>query len=70
MIANVRHRSTITKLRISCHKLRIESGRHNHSALEQRICQFCSLGKVEDEVHYTMDCPLYGSDRSILFDYV
>ena len=21
--------------------------------LEQRICQFCGLGKVEDEVHFT-----------------
>ena len=69
-ISNLRQRSIITNLRISCHKLRIETGRYNRTPLEQRICQFCNLGEVEDEIYFIVDCPLYSSDRNILFNYV
>jgi len=69
-IPNDRQRTTITKLRLSCHKLRVETGRHNRTPLEQRICQFCNMNKVEDEAHFLLDCSLYSNDRSILFSFI
>jgi len=61
----MRHR---TKLRIGCHKLRIESGRHNRTPLQQS--QFCTSNMVEDEVHVIVDCAMYVIDRKTLFSYI
>ncbi len=54
-----------TKLRISSHSLRIESGRHTFpkTAIEDRICNHCDLNKVEDEYHFVMECALYNTQR-------
>jgi len=67
-IANIRHRTAITKLRISSHRLHIEKGRHNHIPLEERICQYCNLNKIEDECHFIVDCTLYNNERNVLFE--
>ena len=49
-------RTTITRWRLSSHKLRIETGRHSRPFVERedRLCQFCNV--VEDEVHAIYDC--------------
>ena len=51
----------ITKLRISCHPLQIETGRFtlpNPIPCNERFCCCCE-GKVEDELHFVFRCQLY-----------
>lgn len=61
--------SVFCKLRISSHKLRIETGRYSSPRLppEQRICNHCNLGEIEDEFHFIMRCTLYNDLRQKLF---
>ncbi len=62
-------RQNMAKLRISAHTLRIESGRYCRPPLlpEQRICQYCSSGAVENEEHFLLDCTLYTDERHELY---
>ncbi len=67
-------RKFITKLRISAHKLEIESGRYQNKKkgrvqvpAKDRLCKFCSSNQVEDEKHVVMYCKNYADDRRILF---
>ena len=55
---------TITKFRTSDHKLQIEIGRHCKPRIlpEQRVCFHCK-NKVEDEIHFINECPLYDTLR-------
>ena len=61
----------IARFRLSAHRLKIETGRYNskneYLLPEQRICQNCQLNKVEDEIHFLVECPKYNSERSQLF---
>ena len=60
-------RKTLVKLRISCHKLRIETGRYDNIPRNERICNFCNCNKIEDETHFLLDCPAYSQVRGIFF---
>ena len=64
-IRNTRHRQTLTKLRLSNHKLRIETGRHKKLPPVDRICEICNCG-VEDEIHFLVKCPQYDPLRESL----
>jgi hypothetical protein len=59
-------RQYITRLRISSHDLRIESGRYCRPPLpcDSRICLFCDTGDVESEEHFIMDCSFYVKERN------
>ena len=74
LVQNKAKRRTLTKLRLSDHKLHIETGRHvslpNRLPASQRLCQFCCLGNVEDEAHFLMECPLYERERLKLLNLV
>ena len=50
------------KLRISDHKLNIETGRYDNISRCNRICPLCGLS-VEDEIHFLFDCPKYSLIR-------
>ena len=52
--------STITRLRISNHNLKIETGRYNLPSLpvNEKTCFNC-FDKVEDELHFLLSCPAY-----------
>ena len=52
-VTNIRHRITLTKLRLSDHKLAIETGRYvrPYKKPEERICPICKKD-VEDEIHF------------------
>ena len=73
-VKDVRHRKLLTKLRIGVLSLRIESGRYEPRGADKkkglpiqfRVCQCCDMMKVEDEIHFMMECPLYQSERNIL----
>ena len=53
-------RNPLTKLRISNHSLRVETGRFNLPPLpiDQRKCFFCE-NFIEDELHFLFDCNCY-----------
>ena len=68
-ITKVNDRINLTKLRVSAHKLRIETGRHERNIIEEtdRTCKVCNRNEIEDEYHFIMICPLYEHLRSSLF---
>jgi hypothetical protein len=66
-ISNINHRISLTKLRISDHRLHIETGRYTkpYTVVEDRICQLCKSG-VEDEKHFLVSCNAYNNERTQL----
>ena len=70
-ITNIRHRITLTRLRLSNHKLAIETGRYirPYKKPEERICPICKKD-VEDEKHFLSLCPAYQEKRKNLFEYL
>jgi len=62
-VKNSKQRKTLTKLRISAHDLEIERGRYKGEIVEERLCQLCSAGVLEDELHFFTDCKRYSSFR-------
>ena len=66
-------RVILAKFRISNHCLRVETGRYerkinSHGKNEilprcERICQYCTSGSTEDELHFLLECPLYNNSR-------
>ena len=60
---NDHYRTIITRWRLSCHRLKIETGRHIRPRVprEQRVCLTC--GVLEDEQHVIFVCPLYNGIR-------
>ena len=69
-LKNFSKRSTLTRLRISAHDLRIETGRYNKPLkipASERLCQHCELKEIEDEFHFIMNCQKYHELRNHLF---
>ena len=60
------NRKTLVKLRISNHKLNIETGRYDKISRCDRICLVCDLN-IEDEIHFLFNCPKYSSIRDDVF---
>ena len=67
-VKNVEDRISMTKFRLSNHKLMIEKGRHLNMALNKRKCPFCPV--VEDETHFLLTCNIYSILRNDLLDNV
>jgi hypothetical protein len=65
-IKNQPQRRALSQFRISCHKLNVECGRYHNVPREQRLCEFCDMGEVEDECHFALFCKYYTNDRKIL----
>ena len=68
LVNNRRHKSALTKLRCSAHRLKIEIGRYSRIynddnkryeqlPREKRTCDTCK-NEVEDELHFLLECPL------------
>jgi ribosomal protein L32 len=67
-IKNKKVRSSLTKLRISAHTLKIEMGRYHKPAkipVDLRLCERCN--EVENEYHLVMKCSMYNNIRNTLF---
>ena len=43
--------------------LMIETGRHKQLKIKERICKSCHLRKIEDEIHFLLECPAYDNIR-------
>ena len=73
-VTNTRHRIALTKLRLSNHKLAIETGRYSiffsrpFKKPAERTCPICKI-EMEDENHFLNICPAYQEKRSSLLDY-
>ena len=55
-------RSALTKLRLSCHPLYVETGRYHkpHAVpVEKRTCIFCKDNTIENETHFLFQCIAY-----------
>ena len=63
-VKNINDRISMTKFRLSNHKLMIEKGRHLNIDKEDRICPFCSI--FEDENHFLLHCRTYAPLREIM----
>ena len=53
-----------TRLRVSSHRLHIESGRWvqpNRIPVNERLCSFCDV--LEDEFHFVLECRQYENLR-------
>lgn len=61
-----RNRSLLGQLVCGCLKLQVETGRYDDELLDERICQCCDLGLVEDEDHFLFVCPAYRAERTDL----
>ena len=57
-IRNVKERISVTKFRLSNHRLMIEVGRYDKTPKAERFCPFCQHA-VEDEFHFMFACPTY-----------
>ena len=58
-------------MRISAHDLKIEKDRYSKKYIErtQRLCHHClshGSNSIEDETHFTVNCPLYDEQRKLL----
>ena len=66
IINNFTLKRAITKLRISSHRLKIETGRYLKLEVNKKLCNKCDLNKIEDEIHFLLECPSTSMDRQVL----
>ena len=64
-ILPTKFRVVMSKLRLSSHNLRIETGRYarNHIERQQRYCTICNKLDIEDEYHFVLICAAYNDIR-------
>ena len=57
--------TNIARFRLSSHNLNIELGRHKRPYVpaDERICEKCNLGLVEDEIHCLLICTKWTDAR-------
>ena len=48
---------------MSAHNLAIEKGRHLGLPTDERVCNVCKSGEVEDEKHFLLKCEEYNNYR-------
>ena len=64
------YRRILACLRLSSHKLHIETGRHLRGSdrlpPESRLCRQCDLNTCENEFHFVIICPKYEKNRKDL----
>ena len=60
------HRSALAKFRCGVAPIRLETGRYENLAENERTCPFCP-NVVESEKHVLLHCPLYSGERRLLF---
>ena len=68
-VTNIRHRTTMTKLRLSDHRLAMETGRYMrpYKKPNERICPLCKK-EAEDEKHFLISSSVYQEKRKSLFE--
>ena len=62
-VKNTKHRTALTRLRCSAHRLLIEEGRFRNIERSERLCNKCNMQAIENEYHFVMACPFYRDIR-------
>ena len=64
-VSNKTLRGGITKIRVSSHTLRIQTGSYRTHRLErnERLCIFCDKRLIDDEFHFICEWPAYHQIR-------
>ena len=66
-------RKALTNFRISCHSLRMQTGRYGNTLIHERICHFCFQNNrllIDNEYHLIMECEqLNGIRNTSIRDY-
>ncbi len=65
--SNPKARSILFSIRSGTNKLEIERGRWARKPELHRVCKYCSLNHVENEIHFVNVCPNYHDLRSFMF---
>ena len=60
-------RKALVKLRISSHKLLIQTGRYDNIIRNEKVYNVCNCKTIEDAIHFLLDCPSYSSLRDMFF---
>jgi len=60
------NKTLVTQFRSGNTNLRVELGRRRNEKREERICQICLTGAVEDETHILVNCYIYDHLREKL----
>ena len=67
-------RKTLTNFRISCHSLRVETGRYGNTPIHERTCHVCFQKNkllIDDKYHLIMECEQVNDIRNIyIHDYL
>ena len=58
----------MTSLRTGTNTLQIERGRWKQQKEEERLCTQCDMNRVENEMHFVVECPKYDQSRKDLFE--
>ena len=58
-VTNINHMKALSRFRCSAHKLLIEEGRFRNISRNDRICNRCNQGQIENEYHFLLCCPFY-----------
>lgn len=56
-----KYRIYLSRLRLSSHRLHIETGRWTNTPLNERHCDLCNC--LEDEYHFVLECNRYNELR-------
>ena len=58
-------RVPLSRLRLSAHELRIETGRYAQNRIDRsfHLCTICNKSDIEDEFHFVLVCPSYNQIR-------
>uniref|UniRef100_A0A8C5MQ68 ribonuclease H n=1 Tax=Leptobrachium leishanense TaxID=445787 RepID=A0A8C5MQ68_9ANUR len=69
VLQDPKDRQILSRYRLSAHSLEIESGRHRqtYKPRENRLCQHCDQGALEDEVHFLLQFPKYSALKETHF---
>ena len=65
MISNSQYRYLLTQMRISAHRLRIETDRYGRNRIIQsdRVCVYCNYNEIDDEFHFILVCDIHLLNR-------
>ncbi len=65
---NRRKRSLTAQIRIGIWPLHIETGRFRNVKVEEKVCQVCNNGDVENEFHFVCIYNTYTTLRNTMYD--
>ena len=68
LLPNKKTRTAITKLRVSAHRLGVQTGRYCGIPYEERKCIFCKNDSMDDEIHLLFNCSMNSCLRTEMFD--